>query len=577
MLSWVIISPLVKCPWHPLRALLVVSLLGTVSAAVHAQPAYPDPQEFPLPPEPTAPITEPPAEPQASPEPAAELQGTIGEVRIVTQGIFDPDKPGEDKWVFRMADRLHRTTRPTVIERQLLLEPGDPYSPEAVAESERLLRANRYLYDARIRPVPASGGLIDLEVETRDVWTLRAGISFNRAGGENSTDFTLQDSNFLGTGKDLTLWRISNVDRTSTLFRYRDPNTFGTRTQLELSAAEYSDGGSRRFEIERPFYSLDARRAAGFKVYTYERVDSLYDFGEIFQKIDHRREQVEAYAGFSEGRSGRITRRWLVGFNRELDVFEYAPGGDSTPLPPTNRLFTYPWIGFEYVEDGFIAERQLDQIQRTEDVNLGTQLHARVGWSTSALGAERDHLIASLGMRTGWRPGARQMLLAALEGGSRWGSHGRENFLVGGHLRYYLRNFGKGVFYTGIEAALSEQLDPETQILLGGDTGLRGYPIRFQSGDRRWLVQLEQRFFSDRELFHVMHLGGAVFFDAGRAWFKDADFGDKPELTDVGIGLRLGSSRSSSGAMVHLDLAYPLDRQEGIASLQWLVSTSETF
>jgi hypothetical protein len=48
-------------------------------------------------------------------------------------------------------------------------------------------------------------------------------------------------------------------------------------------------------------------------------------------------------------------------------------------------------------------------------------------------------------------------------------------------------------------------------------------------------------------------------------------------LQDVGIGLRLGSSRSSSGAMVHIDVAFPLDRREGIDSLQWLVSTSETF
>ncbi|HSN87968.1 MAG TPA: hypothetical protein VL025_14510, partial [Thermoanaerobaculia bacterium] len=87
----------------------------------------------------------------------------------------------------------------------------------------------------------------------------------------------------------------------------------------------------------------------------------------------------------------------------------------------------------------------------------------------------------------------------------------------------------------------------------------------------------EQRVFSDRELFHVLHVGGAVFFDAGRAWFKDDEFFDPPVLKDVGIGLRLGSSRSSSGAMVHLDLAYPLDRDEGIESLQWLVSTSETF
>lgn len=561
-------------PSPRLAALAVLALLGLAPAA-GAQTAYPNPQESPAPPAAVPPPGEVPDPESAPAEP--DLQGTVGEIRVVTKSIFDPSKPGEDKWVFRMADRLHRTTRPEVIERQILLRPGDPYSPEAVAESERILRANRYLYEAEIRPVAAGDGLVDLEVETRDVWTLRAGISFNRAGGENSTDFTLQDANFLGTGKDLTLWRISNVDRTSTLFRYRDPGLFGTRTQLELSAADYSDGGSRRFEIERPFYALDVRRAAGFKVYTYHRIDSLYDRGEIFQKILHTREQLEAYVGFSPGLSGGASRRWLIGFNRELDEFDYPPGGDSTPLPPVNRLFTYPWIGFEYVEDGFVTERQLDQIQRTEDLNLGTQLRLRLGWSTAGLGADRDHLIASTKVTTGWRPGGRQLLLAALEGGSRWGNRGRENLLVGGHLRYYLRDFGKSVLYVAAEGALAEELDPETQLLLGGDTGLRGYPLRYQAGDRRWLVQLEQRFFSDRELFHVLHLGAAVFYDVGRAWFKDGYFEEQPVLQDVGIGLRLGSSRSSSGAMVHLDLAYPLDRQEGIDSLQWLVSTSETF
>lgn len=561
----------------PFPALAVLALLLAVPA--HAQTAYPDPQESPAPPEP-APQETPapePAEPAAADPGAPDLQGTVGEIRVITKSIFDPDKPGEDKWVFRMADRLHRTTRPQVIERQLLLQPGDPYSPEAVEESERILRANRYLYEAEIRPVPAGDGLIDLEVETRDVWTLRAGVSFNRAGGENSTDFTLQDANLFGTGKDLTLWRITNVDRTSTLFRYRDPGLRGTHVQVELSAADYSDGGSRRIEVERPFYSLDARWASGFKFYTYERIDSLYDRGEIFQKIGHDREQLETYFGRSQGLAHGSTRRWLIGFNRELDRFEYAPGGDSTPLPPTNRLFAYPWIGFEYVEDGFVTERQLDQIQRTEDLNLGTQFRARLGWSASTFGTERDHLMASTRLTTGFRPGARQLLLTSFEGGSRWGNQGRENFLVGGNLRYYLRNFGNGLFYLAARGALADELDPETQLLLGGDTGLRGYPLRYQAGDRQWLVQLEQRFFSNRELFHVLHLGGAVFFDAGRSWFKDFDFGDQPVLTDVGLGLRLGSSRSSSGAMVHIDLAYPLDRQEGIESLQWLVSTSETF
>ncbi len=525
---------------------------------------------------PAAPVysAEPPAEPEA---PAEDLQGTIGEIRVIAKSIFDPEKPGEDRWVFRVADRLHRTTRPEVIQRQILLQPGDTYSADAVEESERILRANRYLYEAEIRPVPRRrrhhrpGG-----APRATSGPCGPGSSFNRAGGENSTDFTLQDSNFLGTGKDLTVWRISNVDRTSTLFRYRDPGVLGTRTQVEISAADYSDGGSKRLEIERPFYSLDTRWAVGFKTFVYDRVDSLYDRGEIFQKIAHDREQLEFYAGFSRGLSRGATHRWLVGFNRELDKFEYSPGGDSTPLPPDNRLLAYPWVGWEYVEDGFVTESQLDRIQGTEDLNLGTQLRTRLGWTSPAFGGDDDQLVASARATTGWRPGERQLLLTTLDGGSRWGDDGTENLLVGGNLRYYLRNFGRRLFYGAVEGAFARRLDPETQLLLGGDTGLRGYPLRFQSGDRRWLATLEQRFFSQREFFHVLHVGGAVFFDAGRAWFKD-DPDSQKMLRDVGVGLRLGSSRSSSGTTVHLDVAFPLDADDTIKGVQYLVSTSESF
>jgi outer membrane translocation and assembly module TamA len=94
------------------------------------------------------------------------------------------------------------------------------------------------------------------------------------------------------------------------------------------------------------------------------------------------------------------------------------------------------------------------------------------------------------------------------------------------------------------------------------------------------LLTLEQRFYSNRELFHLLHLGAAVFFDAGSAWFADGDgkvAARRQLLKDAGLGLRFGSSRSSRGSMIHLDLAFPLDGGSSIKRVQWLVSTSDTF
>src|SRR6185295_19385738 len=48
--------------------------------------------------------------------PAIPPGSLIGEVQVVAQDLFDPEKPGEDSRLFRLANRLHRSTRSGVIE-----------------------------------------------------------------------------------------------------------------------------------------------------------------------------------------------------------------------------------------------------------------------------------------------------------------------------------------------------------------------------------------------------------------------------------------------------------------------------
>ena len=91
----------------------------------------------------------------------------------------------------RAANRLHVPTRDSTIETQLLFKSGDPYRPEVLAESARILRDTRYLREARVRPVAFHDGVVDIEVTTQDVWTFNPGISFGRHGGKNTAGFEL--------------------------------------------------------------------------------------------------------------------------------------------------------------------------------------------------------------------------------------------------------------------------------------------------------------------------------------------------------------------------------------------------
>ena len=116
------------------------------------------------------------------------------------------------------------------------------------------------------------------------------------------------------------------------------------------------------------------------------------------------------------------------------------------------------------------------------------------------------------------------------------------------------------------------------QLLLGGDNGLRGYPLRYQAGTARALLTLEQRYYTKWYPFRLFHVGAAAFFDMGRTWGTDVTGLESDGLLkDVGIGLRLGSSRSSFGNVMHIDLAFPLDGGDDIDSVQLLVQTKASF
>jgi hypothetical protein len=524
--------------------------------------------------------------PAASPAPdavpsdeALEREGAvIGDVVLRVGDVFDPSDPKEDHLLFRLANRLHRTTREEVIEQQLLFRPGDRYARHVLDESERNLRQNRYLNEVKIRPVHYDGGRVDLEVVTRDVWTLNVGGGFGRSGGTSTAHLQLQDTNFLGTGKSITLERQGDVDRTTSLFRYDDPALLGSHARLSAGFESSSDGSGRSLSIGRPFYSMDARWSALLTASSGDQVDSLYALGHPMDRFHHFHDLLQVQGGLSAGLADGWTNRWSGGFTFLRDRFEAAEGFAAPGGLPADRTLAFPWIAWDAIEDRFDQARDVDQIERTEDFHLGSRLHARLGWSSPRFGGDENAAVFDAEAGTGFHLTPAQTLLLTSDLAGRWGSDGPENAILQGSVRYYWRDFGKHLFFASLEGEAAHHLDHGNQILLGGDTGLRGYPLRYQDGDRKALLTLEQRFFTGYYPFHLVHVGGAVFFDAGRTWPGDsAEAPNLGWLRDLGLGLRLSSSRSGLGNVIHLDLAFPLDGDGTIKSVQWLVRTKSSF
>jgi hypothetical protein len=92
-------------------------------------------------------------------------------------------------------------------------------------------------------------------------------------------------------------------------------------------------------------------------------------------------------------------------------------------------------------------------------------------------------------------------------------------------------------------------------------------------------MTLEQRFFTDWYPFRLVHVGAAAFVDVGGTWGRDpfASSNTHKVLSDVGVGLRLGNSRSGLGNVLHIDFAFPVNGDKSLKSMQVTVETKRSF
>jgi len=508
-----------------------------------------------------------------------EAQGArIGEIRFDRRNLFDIGRTDANTSLFRLANRLHIQTREATIADQMLFKPGDLYQARLLEESARILRNTRYLRDAAIRPVAYHDGLVDVEVVSQDVWTLNPGVSYGRKGGKNTSGFDLRELNFLGLGTQLGVGYESGVDRDSTTIFYRDRQLGSSWWDLSVSYADNSDGRLGEFSLGRPFYSLDAPWAVGVSLSDDRRTDSRYDLGEVIDKFETSEKHATIYWGTSTGLIDSWVRRLSFGLSYDENTFGNAPQEPASLLLPADRKFVYPWIALEWVQDRFRVARNRDQIEKNEDYSLGWHARAQLGYASTGLGSERDAIMLQGYLSKGVPLTARQTLIFGATATGRVENGSLAGGLLDADARYYFRQSPRRVFFLGLTTETGSHLDLDQQVLLGGDNGLRGYPLRYQAGDGRWLFTAEQRWFSNWFPFQMFNVGGAVFYDMGSTFGRDP-LGTPSQglLKDVGFGLRLGNSRSALGNLLHIDLAFPLDGDSSIKHVQFLIETKRRF
>ena len=258
---------------------------------------------------------------------------TIGSVNTTRLEIFDESNEKENNWFFRAANKLHILTKDSAVRQELLFKEGDSFDQRLIDESARLVRDLNQLYDADIRVVGYCEQRTDIEVITRDVWSLNLDLSFDRSGGENNYNVGIGESNFLGRGKLIAMGHEKDTDRESDSITYKDNNVFGSRIRTHLRYSDSDDGYEQFARLQLPFYALDSKQAWDIRLKNAEEVNTQYFHGEDVSEIGRELQDYSFNYGFSGGLENGVTRRWRVGYRYTQE--EFFSGSDlPSPFPP---------------------------------------------------------------------------------------------------------------------------------------------------------------------------------------------------------------------------------------------------
>lgn len=540
--------------------------------------------------------------PAASDHPASVR---LGKMTAAPETIFD-EKAEDAIWLHGFANWLHITTRSDVILKELVLKEGQEVSAADLADAERLLRAKSYLREARISVEPQcnADGTQNIKVETWDNWSLLPTVGFGRSGGNNKYSLGFKEENFLGYGVRFSTKYQSDYLREGYEFKVLTPLSLLDIDALRHSYArlEWTDNndGNRSFvEFDKPFYQNDTEYMLHLTWLDDQRLDQIYHNGELENQFFTHEKNVEVAGGILLDHQDNQSWRLLGGVSVHEWLFTADPLQPALALPQ-DRSVNYPWVGFEFFEHDYRKLSDIYLINHTEDINFGWHHEFRIGAQASDLAQSQNlgsHWYYQVNKGFG---DSEHMLLASASIAGAFGIASGDQVQYNVSVEDFLRLSDRFRFYSRLNYDRRNRLVLDNPLSLGGDTGLRGYPVQYQHGLERTLATAELRWYPKITLYQILDMGLVAFVDAGKA--TGGDLADPQAnapfmanqlmpahqdllmpneaqswLGSVGVGARFYSSRSANNSVVHIDLSKPVGPGREINSWEIQMKVEQRF
>lgn len=499
---------------------------------------------------------------EVDPNPAGKR---VAGIWVKNFDVFGP----EDSALLTWLNVFHMTTRETIIAREVLLRPGDVWSDDIAEETRRRLMDPLFTSYVVVMPVRAvNPNEVFVLVVTRDLFSLRLNTDFEfQAGVFSLLRIEPAENNFLGRRKRVAGVFEMDLGRVSVGPTYYDSNIWGSRWRLSsavraMFARETSnyEGTASETTLDYPLWSFarkwsfsttfshfdgTQRSFLGPNLRTYDdkltpAVETLpWRYG--YRRLGTSTGVVRQYGTtvlqrFGAGYSFNVRRPRLF----EEDFASTAPDVREDfirdVLPRSERVSS-PFVTYFVFTPRFVTFRDVDTFDLPEDRSLGPSLSLYLGWSEPSLGSERRFVDLSGVLGFDAEIGHRGLLRLSASGSGRADVE---------HNDLYDARWSTNAFFATpqmwrvarvvVRLGTDRLVDNQNlrNVAIGGDSGLRGYPINAFFGPALVRGNLELRSAPLRLAF--ARLGLAAFWDFGHAAPR---FADLVIHHDFGLGFRL--------------------------------------
>jgi hypothetical protein len=466
----------------------------------------------------------------------------------------------------------HAPTRPEVINAYLRVVEGQPCAELDRSESERLLRAQRFIASATVRPVPDGPGKVRIIVETVDEIPVIIGGSFE---GTKYQSVQLGTENLQGRGLTVEVSEAQGFGyRTGYGADAIQYGAFGRPFTLAIGGERDPQGDALRFEFSKPF--LTDLQPNGFHFGANE-VNNYYDItrpigDDVFLNV--RRSSWDVGLGLRVGRIGKsgavgVVGALLMGENvntASQAVFMSDTAGlvPAPGLPEVDgRYGTFSVVrvgGFAGIRAlHFQTVKGFDAVTGAQDVGKGVQFGVFAGPSIWASQHRSDYFLSGELYAGIGNPESFFEMRILGEGRADRQAERWDGVVSYGKFVWYVKPSDAETRLATVEISGVQHLTFPLQLSFWDhEGGLPGFPDALTVGGQRAILRLEER--------HVFSMitkradwAVAVFADAGKIWAGDVPYGQTSAVrSSVGVSL-LGAYPAGGKRTYRVDLAIPVN------------------